>query len=139
MGNRLIYTVPIKSFSLSYIWNIYTLFIRHLYKYFLFKKTGNCQMTLVHYNCTFPLLNSILTIVLYVQSYPQRHGTSETNVRNLFSPFSCIQVPYRPKQGYFCAQSFSKSSKYSINCRTKNQALNCYICRVVFTEVSFFG
>ena len=53
---------------------------------------------------------------------------SETTVRNLFSPFSCVQGSLSAKTGLFLW--FSKLSKYLI-AETNCQALNRHIFRVL--------
>ena len=58
---------------------------------------------------------------------PRKDETSETIVRNLLSPFSCIQSSYRPKLYYFCKPLLVNHLNTQLNAKTKNQASNRHI------------
>ena len=76
----------------------------------------------------------------HVQGYPQRMRLQRRLFGFFLVRFLAFRVPCRQKLD-FCAKSYSKQLKYSIECRKKlNQALNRHISfklLVVFTA-SFF-
>ena len=56
------------------------------------------------------------------------------------SVFNAFRVSSsRPKLAYFCALSFSKPSKYSIECRNQKSSFKSSNFWVVFTVSSFVG
>ena len=52
---------------------------------------------------------------------PAKDETSETTVRNLFSHFLTFRVPSWPELFYFCALSFYRPSKSTIDLECRNQ------------------
>ena len=69
--------------------------------------------------CIMQPLNSMFLI----QGYPQRMRLQRRLYGICLVPFLTYRVPCRPELLYFCAYSFRKPSKYSIECRNSKSSL----------------
>ena len=75
-------------------------------------------------NCS----QDILNYHFYCTGLPTKDVTSETILRNLFSPFSCIQGSLEAKTGLFLLlNQLVNHQNTQLNAETKNQASNRHI------------
>ncbi len=82
-------------------------------------------------DCLQFLLSAAKVVMVQTTGLPTKDETSETILQNLLSPFSCIQSSYRPKPYCFCKPLLVNHLNTQLNAKTKNQASNRHIFRVL--------